>query len=91
MLLLFGDYGCSTGIETFTKKNKEQSNDLARSLTLHSFGTTGALLQSRLGFLVYGRILVFAAGGTVDVVRHLVFLSKIHNKFTVKIKQTVIS
>lgn len=27
---LFGDYGCSTGIETFTKKNKEQSNDLAR-------------------------------------------------------------
>ena len=90
MLLLFGDYGCSTGIETFTKKNKEQSNDLARSLTLHSFGTTGALLQSGLGFLVYGRILVFA-GGTVDVVRNLVFLSKIHNKFTVKIKQTVIS
>ena len=30
LLQLFGDYGCSTGIETFTKKNKEQSNDLAR-------------------------------------------------------------
>lgn len=30
LLELFGDYGCSTGIETFTKKNKEQSNDLAR-------------------------------------------------------------
>ena len=30
LLHLFGDYGCSTGIETFTKKNKEQSNDLAR-------------------------------------------------------------
>ena len=64
---------------------------MARSLTLHSFGTTGALLQSWLGFLIYGRILVFAAGGTVGVVRNLVFLSKIHNKFTVKIKQTVIS
>ena len=30
LLHLFGDYGWSTGIETFTKKNKEQSNDLAR-------------------------------------------------------------
>lgn len=30
LLELFGDYGCSTGIETFIKKNKEQSNDLAR-------------------------------------------------------------
>ena len=30
LLQLFGDYGCSTGIETFSKKNKEQSNDLAR-------------------------------------------------------------
>ena len=30
LLHLFGYYGCSTGIETFTKKNKEQSNYLAR-------------------------------------------------------------
>ena len=30
VLHLFGYYGCSTGIETFTKKNKEQSNDMAR-------------------------------------------------------------
>ena len=30
LLHLFGDYGWSTGIETFTKKNKEQSNDMAR-------------------------------------------------------------
>lgn len=27
---LFGDYACNTMIETFTKKNSEQSNDLAR-------------------------------------------------------------
>ncbi|MBC6714265.1 phage/plasmid primase, P4 family [Treponema sp. Marseille-Q3903] len=27
---LFGDYACSTMIETFMKKNSEQSNDLAR-------------------------------------------------------------
>ena len=30
LLHLFGDYGSSTGIETFMKKNSEQSNDLAR-------------------------------------------------------------
>ena len=27
---LFGDYGCSTGVETFMKKTSDQSNDLAR-------------------------------------------------------------
>ena len=27
---LFGDYACTTGTETFMKKNSEQSNDLAR-------------------------------------------------------------
>lgn len=30
MLELFGDYALSTGIETFMKKNSEQSNDIAR-------------------------------------------------------------
>ena len=30
LLKLFGDYACSTMIETFMKKNSEQSNDLAR-------------------------------------------------------------
>ncbi len=30
LLHLFGDYACSTMIETFMKKNSEQSNDLAR-------------------------------------------------------------
>ena len=46
MLELFGDYATSTGIETFMKKNSEQSNDLARLKGLRLV-TTSEIEQGR--------------------------------------------
>ena len=43
---LFGDYACSTMIETFMKKNSEQSNDLAR-LKGARFVTTSEIEQGK--------------------------------------------
>ena len=46
LLHLFGDYAGSTGIETFMKKNSEQSNDLARLRGLR-FVTTSEIEQGK--------------------------------------------